>query len=234
MMSAQEERPAARRLGKRSILIRAAAATLAALVGGILVFTLQPERVDPASVTIDQVIEKVALDAPVAPAPAGADVTTPAVDVTAEFAEGFRGDIVSARSTWTEKAASTVITETDQCLLDWSKENLGPLAAEGTYAVLDVCGRATAVLAGKAGVDSKVLVFAVAEKEAPAEMKELLLESTSNRMAFSAVRSADGKAHLVAAAVLPKAPKPKTTTKSGAPIPPPVLNTPPPGGEVSN
>jgi hypothetical protein len=221
-MTARSER-SGRRPGKKTLLIGAAAVAVALVAGVGITVALQPERVDLSKVKIQNHPQQVAANEPVVAAPAGAEVTA-VKDVTAEFSSVVVGDLVDARSRVQHKQLPSPIAVVDQCLSDWSKANLAALAVKGAYEVVEVCGRPTLVLAGPAGADSKVLVYSSLEKSAPAGVKQLLAESTSNRIAFAGVRSTDDKAQLLAVAVLPDVAETAAadgTTKA--------VNTPPPG-----
>lgn len=195
-----EEKVSSRR---RPILIGAAAIAAAALVGGVvLVNALSPERVDPESVAITPQPQQVAANEPVVAAPAESDLSQVEV-VSDELVSGFGGDVIDARSRVQEDATTALeIVTDDECLTDWATANLAELAASGAYQVVDICGRPTAVLAGPAGSDSKVLVYGALEEGAPVGMRDIIAEATSTKVAFAAVRTADGQAQLLATAVL--------------------------------
>lgn len=189
---------------RRPILIGAAAIAAAALVGGIvLANVLGPERVDPESVVITPQPQQVAANDPVVAAPEDADLTTVEV-ISDDLVSGFGGDVIDARSRVQDDSVTMleVVTD-DECLTSWAKENLAALAEAGAYQVIDVCDRPTAVLAGPAGSDSKVLVYGSLEDTAPDGIRDVIAEATSTKVAFAAVRTTDGEAQLLATAVLP-------------------------------
>ncbi|MCY1718458.1 hypothetical protein OVA26_16100 [Microbacterium sp. SL62] len=186
---------------RRPILIGVATFAVAALVGGlVLANALGPERVDPASLVITPQPQQVAANDPVVAAPATADLSQVEV-ISKDLQSGFGGDVLDARSRAGSDAGVTAvqIDTDDTCLEDWAKQNLAQLAASGAYEVVDVCGHQTAVLAGPAGSDSKVLVYGALEETAPAGMREIVT-ADSAIMTFVAVRTVDGKAQLLAAA----------------------------------
>ncbi|QNE37909.1 hypothetical protein [Leifsonia shinshuensis] len=199
-----------------------AAATV--LVGGaiaaIVMFASQPHRVDLATVTIKTGPQQVAANAPIAPAPATAKLAQ-ATDATSELTATLAGDLGNVRSRYQGEQVSPPQLVPDPCLVEWGKENLSALAGTGAYEVVDVCGRPTAVLAGAAGADGKVLAYAAIEGSAPERMKQLIAESRSAQVAVAAVRSANGAAQLIAVAVLPDASSATDGTR--------VINTAPPG-----
>jgi hypothetical protein len=220
-MTARSKR-SGRRPGKKTVLIGAAALAVV-LVGGIGIAVFQPERVDLSQVKIQNHPQQVAANAPVVAAPAGAKVATPK-DVTSEYASVVAGDLADARNRVQHKQLRPPVVVVDACLSNWAMANLASLSTTGTYELVEVCGRPTAVLAGPAGADSKVLVYSSLEKSAPSGMKQLIAESTSNRIAFAGARSVDDKAQLLAVSLLPnvtETPAPDGTTR--------VINTPPPG-----
>jgi len=186
----------------RPIVIGAAAVAAVALVAGAVVLLKPAPEFVPQYETIESAPPKVPAGEPAVEAPTDADLDT-VVDVTDELTTGFSGDLGLVRTDAQKGEPAFPYTETDACLLDWAKENLAMLAADGTYEVITVCDRPTAVLAGPAGADSKVLVFGALEEKAPTGMKEILIDSPHDRMAFAAVRSADGKAQLLATSELP-------------------------------
>lgn len=188
---------------RRRNIIVGAAAVVAALAVALVVYlnvasTFVPQYAAPA----DPAGPKISSNDPVAAAAEDADLTD-VVDVTAKVSSMFTGDLGVTRTDVQGGAEKYPYTVDDECLLEWAKSNITTLAPTGTYEVVTVCGRPTAVLAGPASADSKVLVYAAAEDTAPAGMRELLLESTSDRVAFAAVQSADGEAQLLAASPLP-------------------------------
>lgn len=199
-MSAVEERRLTR---KRRVVIGVAAGLAATLVAGVtLTSVLAPERVDPSEVSTEYQPPRVAANDAAVAAPADADFAE-VEDVTDELINDFTGDISFARSTVQGGEEKFPYAEPDQCLLDWAKANLAELAAKGTYEVVTVCDRPTAVLAGPDGADTKVLVYGALEDTAPEGAMQLIGESEHDRMAFAAVRSADGKAQLLATSELP-------------------------------
>lgn len=193
-----------RRPWARPTLIAAAAVAMLAMVGvavGTQIVSEQaiaPRRVDPSTVKITPRPDPVTLNAPIEKASASAGVDV--VDVTGTFAYSFAQDLVSARTTWSKKPAGDVDATSDACLTGWALEHVVELAAAGTYDVVDVCGRPTVVVAGPAGVDDRVLVYRALQDGAPGPVQDVLLGSTSTSMVFTAVRSADGAAVLMAAA----------------------------------
>lgn len=201
-----EGRTVRRRPSGKTLVLGAAAIVVAALGAGIIVHQATGPNVPKSLATQVPRAPQVAANDPVVAAPAGADVAS-AIDETGSFTRDFAGNVVDVRLQvqGKQKPAPTVVD--DQCLSDWAKENLAALAPNGAYEVVEVCGRPTAVLAGPAGADSKVLVYGAIQESAPAGMKSLFAESTSNRMAFVAVRSDEQdpaqRAQLMAAAVLP-------------------------------
>lgn len=189
---------------RRSVVIGAAVIAAAVLVGGGIALTnvLGPEKVDPETVVMSPQPPQVAADDPVVAAPEEADLTKVEV-ISDDLAGGFEGDVIDARSRVQDASTTTLDVVTDDtCLTDWAKANIAQLAATGAYLVVDVCGRPTAVLAGPAGSDSKVLVYGSLEDTAPDGMRELIAEETSTKVAFTAVRTTDGEAQLIATAVL--------------------------------
>ncbi|WP_311245428.1 MULTISPECIES: hypothetical protein [unclassified Microbacterium] len=189
---------------RRPILIGAAVIATAALVGGIvLANVLGPERVDPQSVEITPQPQQVAANEPVVAAPEDADLTAVEV-ISDDLVSGFGGDVIDARSRVQDDSATMLEVATDdECLTEWAKANIAELAASGAYQVIDICDRPTAVLAGPAGSDSKVLVYGSLEDTAPDGMRAIIAEATSTKVAFAAVRTTDGEAQLLATAVLP-------------------------------
>jgi uncharacterized protein YkwD len=191
--------PRPRRWLLPTLIAAAAIAVLATTVGTIATEqAIAPRRVDPSTVKITPRPDPVSITAPIekATAAASADV----VDETATFAYSFAQDLVSARTTWTKKPAANVEASVDDCLTGWAREHVLELATAGTYDVVDACGRRTVVVAGKAGVDDRVLVYRALEDGTPDAVRDVLLSSTSTSMVFAAVRSADGAAVLMAAA----------------------------------
>lgn len=199
-MTAQGAR---RRPKVRTMVIAAVGAVLVLGVGALVVSNIMNSgRVDPSELTITPQPKAVPANEPVVAAPTDADFAS-VVDVTADLSGMFVGDIADVRGRTQGEQKMPPAAEPDACLLEWAKANLAPLAATGAYQVVDVCGRATAVLAGPLGADTKVLVYGALEADAPAGMLQVMGESTSEKMAFAAVRSADEQAQLIATAVLP-------------------------------
>ncbi len=165
-----------------------------------------PERVPDSEIALpeNQPLQ-VAQNKPVEPAPADADFTE-VVDVFDEVARVFQGDLRDVRGQVLpeeQQAGANVPVVTavhDECLQEWAQKSLPVLAEGGTYAVLTVCDRDVAVLAGPTGADSKVLVYGSLEDSAPEGMRETLAESTASEMALVALRTADGKAQVLMAA----------------------------------
>ena len=211
---------------KRLVITGAAAVAAVALVAGVGLHATFGPNVAPSEYVPRDQPEQVAVNGPAAAAPADAD-TTQVTDVTADLVTEFLGDLENVRSRATEKKSANVVAEHDQCLADWATAHLAELAAVGTYAVVDVCDRPTAVLAGPAGADSKVLTYGALEETAPARMPETIATSTSNRIAFTAVRSTDGEAQLLATAELPAVEEIKYDGSQSET--PPVIHTMPPG-----
>lgn len=185
----------------KAVVAAAAAAVAAGLVAAV---ALQPDYVTATDYRLrDDQAQQVPVTDPIAAAPAGTNTSFGITDVSLELAGQFAGDLGAARSTATGKEAPQIVALQDDCLAAWATENLGALAAAGAYQVVDVCDRPTVVLAGAAGADTKVLVHAAAEIDGGDAIAQILHRSTSNRMAFTAVRSHDGQAQLLAAAELP-------------------------------
>ncbi|CAM5533613.1 hypothetical protein [Leifsonia shinshuensis] len=207
---------------RRTRWLLAAAATVAigGSVAAILAFSSQLHRVDPTTVTIKTGPQQVAANAPVAPAPTTAKLAQPS-DATGELTATLSGDLGNVRSRSDEQQAAPPQLVPDPCLLEWGMTNLAALAGTGAYEVVDVCGRPTAVLAGSAGADSKVLAYGALEKSAPEGMRSLIADSRNARVAVAGVRSVDGAAQLLAVAMLPDI--------DGGAGEPRVINTAPPG-----
>jgi hypothetical protein len=144
-----------------------------------------------------------------------------ATDAAGELTATLAGDLGNVRSRSQGEQVSPPQLVPDPCLLEWGKTNLAALAATGAYEVVDVCGRPTAVLAGAAGTDSKVLAYGALEKSAPEGMRALIADSQNGHVAVAGVRSVDGAARLLAVAMLPDT--------GGGVGEPQVINTAPPG-----
>ena len=187
---------------KRSVIIGAAALAAALVAVVILMRMFSPVIVPESERIIVPQPPQIPVNGPSVAAPEGTDFTI-IEEVSEEFAPGFAGDIIDVRTRVGQKEKPGPATVVDGCLLEWAKANLEVLATAGAYQVVTVCERPTAVLAGPAGADNKVLVYGSLEDGAPEGMEQTLAESTSDRMAFVAVRTADGRAQLLAAAELP-------------------------------
>lgn len=224
-----EGRPSRRRPSRRVLVTGAAAIVVAALGTGVIVHQVNAPNVPASLATQVPRPSQIPVNAPVAAAPADATLTS-VVDVTSSFRSDFAGNVADVRSRVQGDAQRVPTIEEDACLTEWAKGHLPELAARGAYEVLDVCGRQTAVLAGPAGADAKVLVYGALEKTAPAGAKALFGKSTSNRLAFVAVRSddadPDSQAQLMAAAVLPA--EQEVVYDGTQSEEPPVINTLPP------
>lgn len=227
--STAEGRSERRRPSRRTLVIGAVAIVVAALGVSIIVHHATGPNVPKSLATQVPRPSQIPANAPVAAAPANATLTD-LVDVTDYFRSDVAGNVADVRSRVQGGAQQVPTVEDDACLTEWAKEHLRELAPHGTYEVLEVCGRETAVLAGPAGADAKVLVYSSLEKAAPAGAKALFGESTSNQLAFVAVRSDDrnpsDQAQLMAAAVLPA--KKQVVYDGTQSEEPPVINTLPP------
>lgn len=187
---------------KRVAVLVTATGLLALGAWAWIALSATQERVSPAEVSTEHQAPRIAADHPVAAAPAETEYTT-VVDATSELLPVFTGDLSYAR-TLAQGSEQFPYAEPDQCLLDWATANLAALSETGTYDVLMVCDRPTLVLAGPEGADTKVFAHGALTDTAPAGARQLVGESTHDRMAFVAVRSADGKAQLLATAELPE------------------------------
>jgi hypothetical protein len=195
--------PGLRRPGKRAVLV-GAAVIAAALVAGLVVHQVaQPQRVPLSDIHPVQGPAKVAANKPVVAAPAGAD-TSDATDITAKTAEEFAGSLVDARNHATGHTTTNIVAKKDSCLLGWAESNLAALSAKGSFRTVQACGHDAVVLAGPAGSDARVMTFGALEKDAPTGARKILIDSATNRMAYAAVQSVDGKAQLLVASALPE------------------------------
>lgn len=176
------------------------AASAAMLVGGSVLSTALNPPFEPQYTAPEFQPPRVASSDPVMAAPENTDFTT-VVDVTDEVSSMFSGDLIDVRSQVQTESATTIEMVTDRCLWEWAAENLEAFAVDGVYEVMTVCGRPTAVLAGPAGADTKVLAYGALEATAPEGMRQLLAESTSDQMSFVAMRTSDDEAQLLAVAV---------------------------------
>ena len=187
---------------KRTVALALAATTLAAAgVLAVVHFTGTSERVAPPEQAQEYQPPRIAADEPAASAPTSTDYSS-VVDITGELLGDFSGDLSFAR-TLEQGEDVYPYGEPDTCLLEWATANLEALASAGTYETMTICDRPTLVLAGPDGADTKVLVHGAREDTAPEGARQLIADSTHDRMAFVAVRSADGMAQLLATAELP-------------------------------
>lgn len=227
--STTEGRSERRGPSRKTLVIGAAAIVVAALGTGVIVHQATGPNVPKSLATQVPRPSQIPANAPVAAAPADATLTS-LVDVTGSFRSDVAGNVADVRSRVQGDAQQLPTIEADTCLTAWAKGHLPELAARGVYEVIEVCGRKTAVLAGPAGADAKLLVYGALEKAAPAGAKALFAKSTSNRIAFVAVRTGDkdpaAQAQLMAATVLPA--KKQVVYDGTQSEEPPVINTLPP------
>jgi len=187
-------------LRRKRTVAAAVVAAVVAVVAAVVWVGLTPDEVTQPEPPDAYQPLSVPADDPVLAAPEDTDYAD-VVDVTDEVLPVFSGDLSVVRAQLQGDDAFPY-GEPDQCLLDWVSANLQELSARGAYEVMTVCDRPTLVLAGPDGADAKVLVHGAMLDGAPAGARQIIGESTSQRMAFAAVRSADGKAQLMATAEL--------------------------------
>lgn len=193
-----------RLLGSKPKKITAAALSAAAVAGIVAGALYIDSRHTPEDIDWDvEQPEQVGYGDAAAAAPISTDTSAGVEDIYDEHEVSFGGNVSAARSAELGEWAGHVLAVEDECLTSWATEQLGALATAGTFETITVCDRPTVVVAGPAGINTGNLVYAAAEDGAPAGAAEVLLDSDTNRFAFTAVRSAGGEAVLLAAAELP-------------------------------
>lgn len=204
MTKKQSERALMQRLlGTKSKKITAAAISAAAVVGIVAGALYIDSRHTPEDIDWDVVQPEQVSYGDTAAAPAGTDTSAGVVSIFDEHEVSFGGNVGAARDMKMGEYTGQVLAVEDECLTNWATEHLGELATAGTFATLDICDRPTLVVAGPAGINTGNLTYAAAEPTAPSGAADVIINSSTNRMAFTAVRSSDGEAALLATAELP-------------------------------
>lgn len=136
--------------------------------------------------------------------PAGtADPASPARSTTGLFADAFAKDLLMARAmvsgSTAQPVAATLVP--DSCMESWVREHLHDYDGKSSFGVTTVCGRPVALIAGAGGIDEKILLFGAAQKGGPADVRQLLLESTGTAVSFASASTEDGRTVVMIAAI---------------------------------
>lgn len=138
--------------------------------------------------------------------PAGAaDPASPARSTTALFADSFTKDLLMARAMVSGSAAQPVAATLvpDTCMESWVREHTHDYDGKSAFGVTTLCGRPVALIAGAGGIDEKILLFGSAQKDGPADVRQLLLASTGTEVSFASASTEDGRTVVMVAAVAP-------------------------------
>jgi hypothetical protein len=132
-----------------------------------------------------------------------ADPDSPARSTTALFAASFAQELLMARAMVTGSTAQPVAVTlaTDSCMETWVREHVHDYDGRSAFGVSTVCGRQVALIAGAGGIDEKILLFGSAQKDGPADVRQLLLSSTGTEVSFASASTEDGRTMAMIAAV---------------------------------
>ncbi|WP_147295961.1 hypothetical protein [Streptomyces sp. L7] len=132
-----------------------------------------------------------------------ADPTSPARSTTGLYADSFAKELLMARAMVSGSAAQPIAPALapDACMESWVREHVHDYDGRSTFGVSPVCGRQVALIAGAGGIDEKILLFGSAQKDGPADVRQLLLASTGTEVSFASASTEDGRTVVMIAAV---------------------------------
>ena len=133
--------------------------------------------------------------------PGQGDPTSGVVPTTRLFAGNFVKELAADRSRLTGAPFQEVKLVDDSCLDQWVLDHLQDYDGKSFYGTTTVCGKQVAVIAGAGGIDERVLLMGSTEPNGPADVKQLLLESTGTNASFASSATKDGRTVLLVASV---------------------------------
>lgn len=133
--------------------------------------------------------------------PGQGDPTSGVVSTTKLHADTFAAALAANRSQVTREALKPVTLTDDACLDQWVLNHVHDYDGKSFYGVTTVCGKQVAAIAGAGGIDERILLAGATEPNGPADVKQLLLESTSTNASFASSATKDGRTVLLVASV---------------------------------
>lgn len=133
--------------------------------------------------------------------PGQGDPASGVVPTTRLHADTFAAALAANRSLVTKATPKPVTLVDDSCLDQWVLDHLHDYDGKSFYGVSTVCGKQVAMIAGGGGIDERILLAGAAEPNGPADVKQLLLESTGTSASFASSATKDGRTVLLVASV---------------------------------
>ncbi|MFF2053696.1 hypothetical protein ACFVU2_18985 [Leifsonia sp. NPDC058194] len=133
--------------------------------------------------------------------PGQGDPASGVVSTTRLHADTFAAALAANRSQVTKTVPEPVTLVDDSCLDQWVLDHLHDYDGKSFYGVMTVCGKQVAMIAGAGGIDERILLAGATEPNGPADVKQLLLESTGTNASFASSATKDGRTVLLVASV---------------------------------